>query len=40
MVHEYILDERDCIILAIPMDGYFTMLLFSHNILPGLKDNS
>lgn len=39
-VHDYISDERDRIIPAVPVDGYFTMLLYSHSILPALKDNS
>lgn len=39
-IQEYIWDERDCIITAVPVDGYFTTLLFSHNSLPKIKDNS
>lgn len=39
-VHTYTLNERDCMILAIPVNGYYSMWLFSYNILPGLRDNS
>lgn len=39
-VHKYILDKRDCIIPDVPVNGYFTTLLLSQNILPELTDNS